>query len=247
MALEAQNNPFTSILMVEAADVEALPDADPAAGQRRLAVGTDHLLYLISDSGVKTEVGGASGAVASDAIWDAAGDLVQGTGANTAAKLSAGTAGMFLKSAGAAAANLWAYPPGYELDYAQYTSAVTISASSEATANTIVTGGSVAYDGSTIIEIHFYAPGFNTPSSAGANMVVCLYDGSSSIGFIGQFSTVANAAQISPVNCFVRITPSNASHAYSIRAYLTTGTGSVYGGSGGAAAYRPGYVRITKV
>lgn len=35
----------------------------------------------------------ASGSVATDVIWDAAGDLVVGTGANTAAKLSLGAAG----------------------------------------------------------------------------------------------------------------------------------------------------------
>jgi hypothetical protein len=90
MALEAQNNPFTSVLMVEAADVEALPDADPSAGSQRLAVGTDHLLYLVNSSGVKTAVG-APGAVATDAIWDAKGDLAGGTGANTAAKLTVGS------------------------------------------------------------------------------------------------------------------------------------------------------------
>jgi hypothetical protein len=46
--------------------------------------------------------------VATDTLWDAAGDLVQGTGANTSAKLSAGaTAGMYLRSAGPAAANVW--------------------------------------------------------------------------------------------------------------------------------------------
>lgn len=37
-----------------------------------------------------------SGSVATDTIWDAAGDLVQGTGANTAAKLSIGGAGKSL-------------------------------------------------------------------------------------------------------------------------------------------------------
>jgi hypothetical protein len=91
MALEAQNNPFTSILMVEAADPQTLPDADPSAGQQRLAVGTDHLLYLVNSAGTKTQVGGASGAVATDAIWDAKGDLAGGTGANTAARLTVGT------------------------------------------------------------------------------------------------------------------------------------------------------------
>lgn len=110
MALEAQNNPFTSILMVEAADPEALPDADPAAGQRRLAVGTDHLLYLVSDTGVKTAVGGAGGAVATDAIWDAAGDLAIGTGANTASKLAIGANTYVLTSNGTTAS--WAAPGG---------------------------------------------------------------------------------------------------------------------------------------
>jgi hypothetical protein len=120
MALEAQNNPFTSVLMVEAADPEALPDADPSAGQRRLAVGTDHLLYLVSDSGVKTAVGGGGIAnpLATDSLWDAAGDLVQGSGANTAAKLSAGTAGKVLTSNGAAAALTWETPSGAGAEFA---------------------------------------------------------------------------------------------------------------------------------
>ena len=48
MALEAQNNPFTSVLMVEAADPEAIGDADPSAGSQRLVVGADHLLYLLA-------------------------------------------------------------------------------------------------------------------------------------------------------------------------------------------------------
>jgi hypothetical protein len=37
--------------------------------------------------------GGGSGAVATDAIWDAPGDLAVGTGANTAARLAIGNAG----------------------------------------------------------------------------------------------------------------------------------------------------------
>jgi hypothetical protein len=135
MALEAQNNPFTSVLMVEAADVEALPDADPAAGQRRLAVGTDHLLYLVSDSGVKTLVGGAGIAnpLATDSLWDAAGDLVQGSGANTAAKLSAGTAGKVLTSNGAAAALTWETPSGSVTARAARSSRTTNQAISTAT------------------------------------------------------------------------------------------------------------------
>jgi len=47
------------------------------------------------------------GNVATDVIWDAAGDLIQGTGANTGAKLSAGTAGKLLRAAGAGVAVDW--------------------------------------------------------------------------------------------------------------------------------------------
>lgn len=47
---------------------------------------------------------GGSGDVSTDAIWDAAGDIVQGTGANTAARLAIGTASQQLRvNAGATA------------------------------------------------------------------------------------------------------------------------------------------------
>ncbi len=57
-------------------------------------------------SGSYPNPGIASGAaiVATDAIWDAAGDLAVGTGANTGAKLTLGSEGTTLKSTGSAAA-----------------------------------------------------------------------------------------------------------------------------------------------
>jgi len=60
-----------------------------------------------NSSTVRFECGavGGSGAVATDAIFDAAGDLVQGTGANTSARLALGTALQVLQvNAGATAA-----------------------------------------------------------------------------------------------------------------------------------------------
>jgi hypothetical protein len=92
---KGSDNPFPSILMVEG-DPEDLAD-NPSSGQRRLAVGTDHLLYLVDDAGVATEVGsGSGGDVATDAIWNAAGDLAVGTGSDTAARLAIGNAGAVL-------------------------------------------------------------------------------------------------------------------------------------------------------
>jgi hypothetical protein len=57
MALEAQNNPFTSILMVGAADPEALPDADPPAGSYRIAPKTDGTLWIVDSAGSAVQIG----------------------------------------------------------------------------------------------------------------------------------------------------------------------------------------------
>ena len=43
-----------------------------------------------------TPAGGGGGAVATDAIWDAKGDLAGGTGADTAVRLAVGTNGYSL-------------------------------------------------------------------------------------------------------------------------------------------------------
>ena len=72
-----------------------------------------------------------SGAVATDTIFDAAGDIVQGTGANTSARLPIGTAGQLLKvNAGATAL--------------EYTSSPSVSS---LTVSGAVTAGSIAYNG----------------------------------------------------------------------------------------------------
>jgi hypothetical protein len=66
------------------------------------------IVYNISTRRWDCGAVGGSGAVGTDSIWDAAGDLVQGTGANTAARLAVGTANQLLRvNAGATAAE-WA-------------------------------------------------------------------------------------------------------------------------------------------
>jgi hypothetical protein len=54
----------------------------------------------------------SSSGVATDTIWDAAGDLVQGTGSNTAARLALGTAGQVLKVNAGATAVEWGASAG---------------------------------------------------------------------------------------------------------------------------------------
>src|SRR4051794_26014772 len=92
---------------------------------------------------------------------------------------------------------------GSELDYVGITSPVAISATSEATANTIVTGSSVAYDGSTIVMLDFFAPYVEVNNTV---LKFVLYDGSSSVGLLGLelIGTV-----FLPIHVSRRFTPSN--------------------------------------
>lgn len=147
-----------------------------------------------------------------------------------------------------AAAGAGSYVSG-EMDYVAITSPVSITATSEATANTIVTGSATAFDGSTAVFIEYWLPYYTSPTSANVDTIFCLYDGSSSIGFIGLISAVSNASsqRFGPVYGMRRLTPSAATHTYSIRAYVGSGTGSAGAGAGGGGAHMPGFIRTVKV
>lgn len=86
--------------------------------------------------------GGGGGAVATDAIWDAAGDLAVGTGANTAAKLPIGTNGYVLTSNGTTAAWAAASAGASALD-----DLTDVTITSPATGATIIYNGSAWVDG----------------------------------------------------------------------------------------------------
>jgi hypothetical protein len=85
-------------------------------------IDTDDTLAADSDTRIPTqqavkayvdnEIAGATGDVATDAIWDAAGDLAVGTGANTAAKLTMGSALQVLRVNAAGTALEYAAPTG---------------------------------------------------------------------------------------------------------------------------------------
>jgi hypothetical protein len=71
---------------------DATPPSTPPTGQVHFYVDeATKTLHGLDDAAVDTDYGAAAGSVATDAIWDAAGDLAVGSGANTAAKLTAGS------------------------------------------------------------------------------------------------------------------------------------------------------------
>lgn len=137
--------------------------------------------------------------------------------------------------------------PGYEYSYVEYTSAVAISATTEATANTVVTAAATAFDGATAAIIEFFSPAISA-SSPGIAIILCLYDGSSSLGLFSHFDEVGTNSR-TPVLLRRRLTPAAATKTYSVRAYVTSGSGFVIGGTGGTnlGLFLPGFIRITKV
>lgn len=81
---------ITKLILVE----QGSTPSTPAATKQKLFIrSSDHLICTVDSSGVVTPWGGT---VATDAIWDAAGDLAVGTGADTAAKLALGNVGSVL-------------------------------------------------------------------------------------------------------------------------------------------------------
>ena len=140
----------------------------------------------------------------------------------------------------------WLGSPSGEIDYVAITSDVTISADTEAGSTTIVTGSAITYDGSTNIVIEFQAADAITHAHAGDYIVFTLFDGSSSIGYFGVIQTPAAAAMNAPIRLARRLTPSAATHTYSVRGFSPTSHGgTVKAGAGGTAARVPAFIRIT--
>jgi hypothetical protein len=140
---------------------------------------------------------------------------------------------------------------GVELAYAEKTSDTSITATSEATADTVVTAGAVVLDGSTKIIVEFSSPTIQSPGAAGSRgTFIVLYaakDGAAAAS-LGRLDVVFNAtaAQISIGKLSRRIyTPTVGSYVFSIRSYVTAGTGTVEGGTGVSGGTMPAYIRVT--
>lgn len=139
-----------------------------------------------------------------------------------------------------------------ERDYVQQAvgGGTTVSATTESTANTIVTSNALSFDGTEIILIEFFAPGCVGPND-GAGTVLelsCwLYDGASSIGMICRHRALSDD-EGSPLIGKRRLAPSSGSHTFSIRASRTgTVNATVLHSGGGSGQNMPAYIRITSI
>jgi len=127
-----------------------------------------------------------------------------------------------------------------ELAYAQITANVSVTATVEATADSVVAAPALTFDGTTPVLIEFCA---SAVVPGGGSVTLLLYQDGTSLGFLAW---VTAASAYIPVFARRRITPTAGNHTYSIKAITSGGTGLVMAGNGTAGNYSPAHIRITR-
>lgn len=135
-----------------------------------------------------------------------------------------------------------------QLSYVEFTAAVSVTGTTEAGSNNVVTSAAVTYDGSTPVMIDFFAPNVNAPNAASGFIVLLLYEDATILGLLGILRQpgTTSANMTAAMYLSRRITPASGSKAYSIKAYVSSGTGTITAGAGGTGTYLPGFIRISK-
>ena len=134
----------------------------------------------------------------------------------------------------------YVYPPGTQLDYAQITSnSAAITATTSATAQAVVTGNAVTYDGTSCF-VEFFA---DFVQGGSTRITFVLYDGSTELG--RPWRNV-QASFAGPVYWKTQVTPSAGSHTYSCKAYVDAGSGVIEAGNNSINNPVPAWIRVTK-
>lgn len=142
------------------------------------------------------------------------------------------------------------FPPGYEIAYAQITAPVNIVSTTEATGTTIISSGSIVFDGAAVMA-EFFAPSVLTDTaSAGDSVIISLFEATTQIGRLVLVQTPSvSAGQSISASGRLRFTPSAGAHTYTVTAKTssTTGTPKVNAGLGSTGDYVAAFIRFTKV
>lgn len=136
-----------------------------------------------------------------------------------------------------------------EIVATEFTASVTLSATTEATANTIVTAPERMFDGKSAYIIEFFCP-LLTHNSDGTTSIWLYRDGVS-IGRIGIENGNSSSAVVSsasgPVLMTARMVPPGGKHIFSIRGSTSGSTPVATAGVGGLGNYMPGRIRILRL
>lgn len=152
-------------------------------------------------------------------------------------------------TSGAAAtdAAAWGQLP-HIVDSATRTTNLSVTATTEGAAQTILTGSGFTADGTTQYLVEFFAGTVIIGTTSGSNCTLVLLDGASVV--IGKWCVLGNNSTAGPFGpIFLRylVTPSAASHTYSVAAFRNASNATVDAGSGGSAADPPALLTVTQL
>lgn len=175
----------------------------------------------------------ANGTAATDAL--AVGQVLA-AGAIPIADLVDPTTGKFIGSSGGAATAI--FPPGHEFDRVAITGNISVTHTSEGSADTVIAGNAVVWDGSTEVVVEAWCPSVIKGTN---NITMVLLSGATVIGQSEQDGTSQ-----APVYLRRIFTPAAATTAFTWKAFVDAGTGTVQCGSGASGTRMPAVLRITK-
>ncbi len=131
------------------------------------------------------------------------------------------------------------------LDYAEATGDVSVTHTTEGTADTLVAGNAITVDGATAVLLEFFAPAwFNNNNSR--TLTVVFTDGTTVLGKVASFNGPANPSDITFPVARYRYTPVAGTYTFTAKVYANTGTNvTVRAGAGGTGAYAPMFLRVS--
>jgi hypothetical protein len=132
---------------------------------------------------------------------------------------------------------------GAELFYGEITANKTITASTDPTAQEVISSTAAVYDGSPIW-IEFFSAWVVTGTNS--HLCVALWDATTNMGYMGQFHA-GGIADLTATACYLkrRIMPSASSHTFRVCAW-GPGSPTIYAGGGAANSMPPAYLRISR-
>jgi len=131
----------------------------------------------------------------------------------------------------------------------EFTGPVSITGTTEAAATTVVTAPAVVLAAAGILEIEFVCGALFPPNAANGSLILVVFENGVAVGRINAIqAATASAGWIYPGGVMkARRSVAAGTYTYSVRAHVSSGTGTVYAGPGGAAAYFPGSLMVSAV
>lgn len=135
---------------------------------------------------------------------------------------------------------------GSELDYVPFTSQVSITAVTEATANVVVTANPIVNDGLTLTLIEVFIP---SAIKGTTYTQLWLFEkiGAAAAASIGAIGVAGVGSPGVSLKLERELIPPAGSIVYSLRCSVDGGIGLITGGVGGAGVYVPGFIKQSTV